>query len=89
MHARQRLRNKIPERLDFRLYAARNLAAVLHSLHEAGHRVIDLKPQNVLVYSEQVPDAVAHVILVDCDGFQIRGPDGRRHDADLATPEFL
>ena len=89
VHARQRLRNKIPERLDFRLYAARNLAALLKSLHEAGHHVIDLKPQNVMVYSEQVPDAVAHVILVDCDGFQIRGPDGRRHDADLATPEFL
>jgi hypothetical protein len=85
----KRRRHRIPERLEFRLYAARNLVAVLHSLHEAGHYVIDLKPQNVLVYRDQLADAAAHIILVDCDGFQIRGPDGRRHDADLATPEFL
>lgn len=85
----KRERHSIPERLQFRLYAARNLVAVLHALHEAGHYVIDLKPQNVLVYRDQVPDAAAHVILVDCDGFQIRGLDGQRYDADLATADFL
>lgn len=85
----QRKRRGIPERMDLRLYAGRNLASVLHSLHEFGHYVIDLKPQNVLVYRDDTQRNAAHVALVDCDGFQIRASTGYRFDAELATPEFL
>lgn len=85
----QRARRGIPESLRLRLYAALNLSIVLDGLHEIGHYVIDLKPQNALVYDTSDSRRSAYVVLVDCDGFQIRGPDGRRHDATLATPEFL
>lgn len=85
----QRARRGIPDSLRLRLYAALNLSIVLDGLHEIGHYVIDLKPQNALVYDTSDSKRSAYVVLVDCDGFQIRGPDGRRHDATLATPEFL
>ncbi len=85
----QRRRRAIPERLDLRLYAGRNLASVLHSLHELGHYVVDLKPQNVLVYRDDSGRNAAHVALVDCDGFQVREPGGRRFDAELATSQYL
>jgi peptidoglycan hydrolase-like protein with peptidoglycan-binding domain len=85
----QRARHGIPDSLRLRLYAAINLSIVLKGLHEVGHHVIDLKPQNALVYNDKNQRSASYVALVDCDGFQIRGPDRVRHDAQLATPEFM
>ena len=86
----QRSRRAIPERLELRVYAGRNLASTLNALHDMGHYVIDLKPQNVLVYRDDAGRSAAHVALVDCDGFQVRDRvTGRRFDAELATPDFL
>jgi uncharacterized membrane protein len=42
-------------------------------LHRLGHHVIDLKPQNLSVYKENM-----YVAVVDCDGLSIAGGDGRR-----------
>lgn len=80
---------RIPERLELRLYAALNLATVMQSLHDAGHYAIDLKPPNVLVYRSQGHAGAGYVALIDCDGYQVRGPDGRRHDAGYTTLSYL
>jgi hypothetical protein len=83
----QRHRKNIPDDLLMRLWIAGNLAAMLEGLHEAGHYVIDLKPQNVLVYDR--PDARGFVAFIDCDGFQINGSDNRRYEAGMATPGYI
>jgi DNA-binding helix-hairpin-helix protein with protein kinase domain len=68
------------------LRTARNLAAVVRTLHEAGHVIGDLNESNVLVSSQ------ALVTLVDADSFQIRSPERlfrcRVGRGDLTPPEL-
>lgn len=66
-----------------RVIVAANIAVLVAELHRAGHRVGDLRERNILV------NAQAQVSLVDCDSFEIHGPDGRVHHSDLGTPEYL
>jgi len=51
------------------LRTARNLAVVVHSLHECGYVVGDLNESNVLVTPQ------ASVTLIDVDSFQVPGRD--------------
>ncbi|MEM7126412.1 MAG: hypothetical protein AAF702_08815 [Chloroflexota bacterium] len=53
-------------------HMARNLAAAVKQIHEAGHVIGDLNESNVLI------DRQAIVTLVDADSFQVRGPLARK-----------
>ena len=69
--------------LPQRLRLCRNLASIVAQLHGRGHRVVDFKPNNLRVHRRTgIP------CLLDTDGFSIEGPDGDRHAALVATPEF-
>jgi Protein kinase domain len=59
------------------------VAEIVTAIHEAGHCVGDLKPQNVLV-----SPLSGRVTLVDTDSFQIVDRDGRVHACPVFTPEY-
>jgi DNA-binding helix-hairpin-helix protein with protein kinase domain len=66
------------------LRTARNVAAIVDSLHAAGYVVGDLNESNLLV------DRRALVSLVDCDSMQVTDPlTGRVHPSPVGKPEFL
>ena len=63
---------------------ARNIAAIVDSVHRAGHVIGDLNESNFLV------DRRALVTLVDCDSMQIADPStGRLYPSPVGKPEFL
>ncbi len=63
------------------LRTARNLAAVVHSLHECGYIIGDLNESNVLVTPQ------ASVTLIDVDSFQVPGRD-RLYRCRVGRPEY-
>jgi DNA-binding helix-hairpin-helix protein with protein kinase domain len=63
------------------LRTARNLAAVVHSLHECGYVVGDLNESNILV----TPQAL--VTLIDVDSIQVPGSD-RLYRCRVGRPEY-
>jgi DNA-binding helix-hairpin-helix protein with protein kinase domain len=66
------------------LRTARNVAAIVDSLHAAGYVVGDLNESNLLV------DRRALVSLVDCDSMQVTdAATGRVHHSPVGKPEFL
>ena len=66
------------------LRTARNIAAIVDSLHGAGYVVGDLNESNLLV------DRRALVSLVDCDSMQVTDPaTGEVHRSPVGKPEFL
>ena len=64
------------------LRSARNLAAAIRSLHEAGVVVADVNESNILVTE------TALVTLVDADSFQITDADGHIWPCPVARPEY-
>ena len=70
--------------LHTRLYIGRNLSSIVSYIHDAGHVVIDIKPQNIQLYKKG-----GFCCLLDCDGFTVVRGDGRRFPARVITPEFL
>ena len=62
--------------------AAINCAVVFEHVHWAGFLVGDVKQDNVLVRKD------AGVVLVDCDSFQVRMPDGRVLRCGVGVDEF-
>lgn len=54
--------------ISLRMNVARNLAALLAELHSKRNYVIDLKPQNIMIFKE-----TGNIALLDCDGFAIGG----------------
>jgi len=88
LNPRLRRARQIPDAQAFRLTAATNLAFLVESLHQAGHNIIDVKPQNMRIYGSPAARA-GFVALLDCDGFSIsEGPGGQVYPATLATPEY-
>jgi uncharacterized membrane protein YgcG len=82
-----------PDSLRYRLMLVRNLAGVLHGLHEKGHFVIDLQPKNILAYQWRDGASTPRsgfVALIDSDGFSIAGKrgTGTRHDAAALFPDI-
>ena len=63
------------------LLAARNTAAAFHAMHEAGVIVGDVNQGNLLV------DDRMRVRFIDCDSFQIAGPDVL-YTCPVGTPHF-
>ena len=65
------------------LRTARNVAAVVDSLHRAGYVIGDLNESNLLVSNR------ALVALVDCDSMQVTDPGtGEVHRCRVGKPEF-
>lgn len=62
---------------------AMNIAAVVSSLHELGHIVGDLNPNNILVDTKS-----CKVAFVDTDSYHIRSKQGILYPCVVATPEF-
>lgn len=62
---------------------AMNIAAVVSSLHELGHVVGDLNPNNILVDTKS-----CKVAFVDTDSYHIRSKQGTLYPCVVATPEF-
>ena len=65
------------------LRTARNVAAIVDSLHRAGYVVGDINESNLLVNKR------ALAVLVDCDSMQVRDPaTGVVHRGGVGKPEF-
>lgn len=65
------------------LRTARNLAAIVDSLHAAGYVIGDINESNFLVNRR------ALAVLVDCDSMQVRDPaTGVVHRGGVGKPEF-
>lgn len=72
--------------LPRRVQICRNLAAMVAEIHQQKHYMVDLKPQNILVYKEQ-----GIICLVDADSFSIapKRAGDERYAASAFTPEYL
>ncbi len=64
------------------LGTAKNLAAVVHALHERGYIIGDLNESNASVRDN------ALVTIYDCDSFQVTTPDGRVHRNGVGKAEY-
>ena len=65
------------------LRTARNVAAIVESLHRSGYVVGDINESNLLVNKR------ALAVLVDCDSMQVRdGATGTVHRGGVGKPEF-
>jgi hypothetical protein len=66
------------------VFAAHNLSSAVAAVHEAGHRVGDLRETNLLV------SPAALVTLIDCDSFQICDPHTKNsYPTRVATGDYL
>lgn len=73
----------LPEKYAYRIFAAYNVASMVTALHSRGHYIVDLKPSNVSVYKDNM-----FVAMVDCDGFSIKGENGR-YPAEFVSEEYI
>ena len=62
----------------------KNLANLMAEFHKHKIYLIDVKPQNIAVNLEN-----NEVILLDCDGFSIRGNNGKVFAADLISTDYI
>ena len=65
-----RRRNKVGLKIDWHFLhvVSHNIASIIHSIHESGYVLGDIKPQNILVNSQAVPS------IIDTDSFQVTNP---------------
>ena len=73
----------LPVGLGARITLAANLAALIASLHQQQHYVVDMKPLNLRFYRDSL-----YLSMLDCDGFSIQG-NGERFAADQFTIDYL
>jgi serine/threonine protein kinase len=70
--------------LSNRVEIALSLCRAIRALHSNGIYFIDLKPQNILVnWHRNI------CVLLDCDGFSFRGPDGTRFPAGHISTDYI
>lgn len=68
----------------FYITVARNLAYAVQAVHDAGHVVGDLNPNNILVDPN-----TAMVTIIDTDSFHITDVDGTLYRCGVGMPEFV
>jgi DNA-binding helix-hairpin-helix protein with protein kinase domain len=78
--AQQHLR---PLELEERIRVSASLAEAAARMHDAGYAIVDMKPENIYYHP-----LVHEVALLDCDGFFVRGANGRVYEAPQVTPEY-
>ena len=66
----------------FLVHAARNVAAAVETVHNAGIVIGDLNQRGLLVSGD------ATVRLIDCDSFQVRDAAGVIHRCGVGVPEY-
>ena len=66
-----------------KIIIAKNLCAVLHAVHKAGHVVGDLNPKNI-----SVDPQTGHIIFVDTDSYHIND-NGTVYRCNVGMPEYL
>lgn len=74
----------LPEKYAYRIFAAYNIASMAAALHKSGHYIVDLKPSNVYVYKDTMM-----VVMLDCDGFSIKGEYNNRFPAEFVSDEYI
>lgn len=84
LQKRMRRHENFPEFVGHRINIAYYLCAALAALHERGHYVVDLKPQNCFVHRSSMV-----VTLLDSDGFSILGKNGERFPAYQFSEEYI
>ncbi len=78
----KRKNERLPHDYEFRLIVCQNLATMLGFIHQRGHAMVDLQPQNVRVYRQN-----GWVALLDCDGYRISSPT-KSFPARLLRPDY-
>lgn len=68
---------------SYKIVIAKNLCAVLGSVHAAGHVVGDLNPKNISVDPNS-----GHIIFVDTDSYHIED-NGQVYRCNVGMPEYL
>ncbi len=68
---------------SYKIVIAKNLCAVLSSVHSAGHVVGDLNPKNISVDPNN-----GHIIFVDTDSYHIED-NGQVYRCNVGMPEYL
>lgn len=75
---------KLPEAYKIRVVIAKNLASLFVKIHQAGHSMIDIKPENIRLYRSTM-----FLAILDCDGFAIRGIDGTIYPAQHISNDYI
>jgi serine/threonine protein kinase len=70
--------------ISLKIEIAANLSSAVANLHSFGHYFVDMKPQNI-----RVTVGSHEVTLLDCDGFSICGPKGKRYSANLVSTDYI
>ena len=83
LQKRMRAKMGLPEFYGYRVSVAHNLAASVAELHVQDHHIIDLKPVNCRIYTDNMILA-----LLDCDGFSIQSRR-KRFAASQFTAEYI
>ena len=83
LQKRMRAKTSLPEFYGYRVSVAHNLAASVAEMHAQDHHIIDLKPVNCRIYTDNMTLA-----LLDCDGFSINSKS-KRFKASQFTPEYI
>jgi DNA-binding helix-hairpin-helix protein with protein kinase domain len=80
---RLRKRLKLQVSWHFLHVTARNIAAIIQSIHQQGYVLGDIKLQNILVNNQALPS------IIDTDSFQIKDPrTGRLYRCQVASEGF-
>jgi len=84
MQRRMRKHEGLSDFYGHRIEVARNLSRLIEVLHQKGHFVIDLKPQNCVLHR-----TTFLLTMLDCDGFKITSEKGEVYPAHQITHEYL
>lgn len=84
LHKKSRQIDGITNFAGHRFNVAYNLAYNLNKVHQAGHLVVDLKPQNILVERKNL-----YVSILDTDGFMIKCEGSQTYPAKQYTPNYV
>lgn len=80
---KQARKSGLPHNLAVNILLACNLASVVKSIHAQKHAIVDLKPNNLKFYMQEL-----YVAVLDCDGFYVTLP-GKTSAAPQVTPDYL
>lgn len=75
---------RLPEAYKVRVVIAKNLASLFVKIHECGHSMIDIKPENIRVYRTTM-----FLAVLDCDGFLIKGPEDEYYPSQHISNDYI
>ena len=84
LNRKSRQVDKLSNFVSNRHLLAHNLAHSIKDIHDKGHLIVDLKPQNLVVHREKYL-----ISVLDTDGFYIGLGEDKSHFAKQFTPEYI